>query len=186
MTGTKFRQIRGLFKTYLTGSDPDRSIAFCRDTLGLPLGLPLALSAPERHAASFRVPQPGQGLLGLWSIHTSPIRLKLHMAFMVSLDEIRRPAEALRASGLVPPDFEKRPADGPVVVAWVPAASIYSNDPAGHLLGYPCMLDGPPRSVHSERSACSPKLEYPCMLDGPPRPEWGVVPYSAWPQAAPQ
>ena len=49
--------IRGLFEAHLTVRDLDRSIAFYRDMLGLPL----AHVIPERQVAFFWVPSSGQG-----------------------------------------------------------------------------------------------------------------------------
>jgi hypothetical protein len=43
-----------------------------------------------------------------------------------------------------------------VVLAWMPAASVYFHDPDGNL------------------------LEYITMLDGPARPELGVVRWADW------
>jgi len=145
-------QIRGLFEAHLAVADLDRSVAFYRDTLGLPL----ALAVPDRHAAFFWVPEAGRGLLGLWAVHSSPIGRRLHVAFTASLDQLLHAPAALRAKGLAPLDFDGRPTSEPVVLAWMPAASLYFHDPDGHL------------------------LEYLCMLDGPPRADVGVVPYSAW------
>ena len=73
--------IRGLFEAHLTVSDLDRSIAFYRDVLGLPL----AHRIPARQVAFFWVPSSDKAMLGLWSIGTSPLRLRLHIAFDVAL-----------------------------------------------------------------------------------------------------
>ena len=69
--------IKGLFETHLTVSDLEASIAFYRDVVGLPL----AHRVPERHAAFHWIGAPGRAMLGLWSLHTSPVRLRLHLAF---------------------------------------------------------------------------------------------------------
>ena len=55
--------IRGLFEAHLTVSDLDRSIAFYRDVLGLPL----AQRIPARQVAFFWVPSSDKAMLGLWS-----------------------------------------------------------------------------------------------------------------------
>ena len=47
--------VTGLFETHLTVADLDRSVAFYRDTVGLPL----ALELPERGAAFHWIGQPG-------------------------------------------------------------------------------------------------------------------------------
>ena len=141
-----------LVTVVLEVADLDRSVAFYRDRLGLPL----AHAFPERHAAFLWVPQRGAGLLGLWSVRAAPVGLKLHVAFAVSRDELLRAGDSLRASGITPLDFHGRPAAEPDVLAWMPAASTYFHDPDGHL------------------------IEYLCMLDEPPRPDLGVLPYSRW------
>ena len=76
--------IRGLFEAHLTVSDLDRSIAFYRDVLGLPL----AHRIPARQVAFFWVPSSDKAMLGLWSIGTSPLRLRLHIAFDVALPQV--------------------------------------------------------------------------------------------------
>lgn len=59
----------------------------------------------------------------------------------------------IAASGL---DFYGRPTTEPSVIGWVPAASVFFNDPDGHL------------------------LEYLAMLPHEPRPQAGVVPHKEW------
>ena len=90
--------IRGLFEAHLTVSDLDRSIAFYRDVLGLPL----AHRIPARQVAFFWVPSPDKAMLGLWSIGTSPLRLRLHIAFDVALPQVFESIAALRRAGLTP------------------------------------------------------------------------------------
>src|ERR1019366_4495375 len=72
--------VRGLFETHLTVADLPRSVAFYRDIVGLPV----ALEAPERGAAFHWIGQPGQAMLGLWSIGSAPMRMQLHIAFGMS------------------------------------------------------------------------------------------------------
>ena len=87
--------IRGLFEAHLTVSDLDRSIAFYRDVLGLTLAHRIA----ARQVAFFWVPSSDRAMLGLWSIGTSPLRLRLHIAFDVALPavfEIHRRAAPCR------------------------------------------------------------------------------------------
>src|ERR1035437_2620741 len=74
--------IRGLFESHLTVADLDRSVGLYRDVLGLEL----AHRIPERHCAFFWLGAPGHTMLGLWSIHSSPIRARLHIAFAVELE----------------------------------------------------------------------------------------------------
>jgi lactoylglutathione lyase len=145
--------IRGLFEAHLTVSDLDRSIAFYRDVLGLPL----AHVIPQRQVAFFWVPASDKAMLGLWCIGTSPLRMRLHIAFDVTLQDVIGSVEKLRAAGLTPLDSGGgNPIDEPVVLAWMPAASVYFDDPDGH------------------------SLEFIAMLPDRPRPELGRVAWSQW------
>jgi catechol 2,3-dioxygenase-like lactoylglutathione lyase family enzyme len=133
--------IQGLWETHLTVSNLDRSIAFYRDVIGLEL----AHTVPERGAAFFWIGQPRQAMLGLWSLGTSPLFLRLHFAFQVSLPTVIASVAALRKAGLKPRSGGRVPIDEPEVIAWIPAASVYFDDPDGHSLEYIAMLAEPPR-----------------------------------------
>jgi catechol 2,3-dioxygenase-like lactoylglutathione lyase family enzyme len=148
--------IRGLFEAHLTVSDLDRSIAFYRDVLGLPLAYRLA----ARNVAFFWVPSSDKAMLGLWCIGTSPLRLRLHIAFDVALPRVFESVAALRRAGITPRSGGgDQPIEEPVVLAWMPAASVYFDDPDGH------------------------SLEFISMLDETPRPELGRVSWSEWRRA---
>lgn len=142
--------VRGLFETHLTVADLERSVSFYRDTVGLPV----ALELPERGAAFHWIGQPGQAMLGLWSIGSAPMGMRLHIAFDMTLAGVQAAPEALKTQGLQPLSFFGEPADEPSVIGWMPAAAVYFRDPDGHM------------------------LEYIAMLDGPPKPELGIVPWS--------
>jgi catechol 2,3-dioxygenase-like lactoylglutathione lyase family enzyme len=145
--------IRGLFESHLTVSDLERSIAFYRDVLGLEL----AHRIPERHCAFLWMGGRGHTMLGLWSIYTSPLRARLHIAFNVAVDDVIASVRLLRDAGITPRSSGGGPAiEEPIVLAWMPAASVYFDDPDGH------------------------SLEYIAMLPDPPRPELGVTTLSAW------
>ena len=103
--------IQGLWETHLTVRDLDRSITFYRDVVGLTL----AHRVPERHAAFFWIGPPRHAMLGLWSIHTSPIAMRLHYAFQVSLDDVVASVAALRLAGLQPLSGDGVPIEEPVV-----------------------------------------------------------------------
>ena len=142
--------VRGLFETHLTVADVERSVAFYRDVVGLPV----ALELPERGAAFHWIGRPGQAMLGLWSIGSAPMGMRLHVAFEMALADVRAAPDRLRAEGIQPLSFFGEPADEPSVIGWMPAAAVYFQDPDGHM------------------------LEYLAMLDGPPKPELGIVPWS--------
>jgi len=134
--------IDGLFETHLTVRDLERSIAFYRDVVGLTL----AHRVPERHAAFLWIGGPGQHMLGLWSIHTSPVALRLHLAFRCTLADVEASVARLRDAGIPPRASGGGPEIAePIVFAWMPAASVYFDDPDGHSLEYISMIDGAPR-----------------------------------------
>ncbi len=133
--------IQGLWETHLTVGDLDRSIAFYRDVVGLTL----AHTLPERHAACFWIGAPRQAMLGLWSIHTSPMAMKLHYAFQVTLDDVEASVATLTCAGLQPLSGTRQPIDEPEVIPWIPAASVYFKDPDGHSLEFIAMLPEPPQ-----------------------------------------
>lgn len=145
-------RVRGLFESHLTVSDLRRSVEFYRDNLGLAV----ALEMPQRGAAFLWVGEPGQAMLGLWSLGSSPVGLSLHLAFAASLDDVLDACDRLRSSGVAPLSFFGTETTEPSVIGWMPAAAVYLRDPDGHL------------------------LEYLSMLDEEPRPERGIVPWSEW------
>ena len=146
-------EIAGLYEVHLTVSDLDRSIAFYRDKLGLPV----ARVFPERQAAFLWIGPGRNAMLGLWGSGYGPQRMILHTAFRLdSPQQVVEAAAALQSCGITPLDFVGAPAGEPVVLAWMPAVSIYFRDPDGHM------------------------LEYICMLPDDPRPELGVVNWSQW------
>lgn len=129
--------VSGLYESHLTVADLERSIAFYRDVVGLEL----AHRIPERHVAFFWVGGRERSMIGLWSIHSSPVRLRLHIAFSVALDDLIRSVDILKSKGIVP----RRGGGGPeiaepVVFPWMPAASVYFDDPDGHSLEYISVL----------------------------------------------
>lgn len=140
----------GLFEAHLPVADLARAVDFYGNTLGLPLAY-----AIDGKAAFFWVPSPGRAMLGLWAA-PSPQQMLLHIAFRTTADALIASVAALRAAGIAPLDFESRPTDEPVVIAWMPALAIYFRDPDGHL------------------------LEYIAMLDEPSQPELGVVSLQRW------
>ena len=146
--------VTGLFETHLTVSDLGRSTAFYRDVVGLPV----ALEIPERGAAFHWIGPPGGAMLGLWSIGSAPMNMRLHVAFASPLDDVMAACDGLRAQGVTPLSFFATETDEPSAIGWMPAAAVYFRDPDGHI------------------------MEYLAMLDAPARPGVGIVPWSQWAQ----
>lgn len=139
--------IRGLFETHLTVGDLDRSIELYRDVVGLTV----AHTGSGRGAAFLWIGGPGQGMLGLWSIGTAPLSQRLHFSLAIALQDLLEAPARSRAAGVSPRD-----GDEPVVIGWMPAASVFFDDPDGH------------------------SVELLTMLPHRPRPDVAWVPYSEW------
>jgi len=144
--------IHDLFETHLTVADLKRSMSFYGETLGLKL----AQVFPDRKAAFYWIGRAGESMLGIWETGSAPQRMSLHVAFSVTLDDLLSAPQRLRAANVIPRDFAGNPTDEPVVLTWMPAASLYFHDPDGNL------------------------LEFLAMLPGDPRPQLGVVTWSEW------
>jgi len=144
--------VHGLFEAHLAVADLETSTAFYRDVVGLQL----AHVASERQAAFFWIGPRGNAMLGLWAAR--PPGSTTHVAFAATLEDVLAAPRTLRSAGVTPLDFDGEPADQPVVLAWMPAASVYFRDPDGHL------------------------LEYIAMLPDEPDPDAGVVPWHQWQQ----
>ena len=97
-------------------------------------------------------------MLGLWEVGPGPQRLSVHLAFRSDLSHLLEAPARLRAANVVPLDFGGDPTDEPVVIGWMPAASLYFRDPDGNM------------------------LELLSMLPYSPQPELGVVSWSRWNQ----
>ena len=144
--------VRHLFESHLNVANLERAVHFYTEVLGFEL----AQLFPDRRAAFVWIGTRGESMLGLWECGSSPQRVSLHVALSVRLNDLLRAVDALRDAGIEPLGFECELVDEPVVLAWMPAASIYFRDPDGNL------------------------LEYIAILEEPARPELGVLAWSEW------
>ena len=145
------KQIRhyGLFEAHLGVADLERSAAFYEETLNLPLA-----HMDERGARFYWIGGPGVTMLGLWK--TDPDRIvRNHLAFRMTPEELPDVMDTLRKRGVKLRNF-RGDGEEPLVFGWMPAVSIYFEDPDGH------------------------SLEYIAMLPGKPAPELGVVTMEEW------
>jgi lactoylglutathione lyase len=144
--------ISSLFEAHLAVSDLNQSTIFYRDRLGLEL----AHSSSRPSAAFFWIGGRGDAMLGLWESGSMPLRMTNHVAFRVELEDLLEAPARLNGMGIIPRGFDGAPSDDAVVLAWMPAASVYFLDPDGN------------------------QLEFICMLPEPPKPELGVLAWSDW------
>ncbi len=115
-----------LFEPHLTVSDLDASIAFYRDRVGPVLAHVLA----ARQAAFLWIGSPGTTMLGLWAGGSAPRKTTTHVAFVAGRHAVVAAPRALQSAGITPLDFDGRPTDEAVVLAWMPAVAL--NGPARH------------------------------------------------------
>ena len=78
--------------------------------------------------------------------------MTLHIAFDTASRTCSRRRTRLRAQGVTPLSFFGAETDEPDVLAWMPAAAVYFEDPDGHLLEYLAMLDEEPRPEAGHRA----------------------------------
>jgi lactoylglutathione lyase len=147
--------VQDLFETHVTTADLARSVQFYKDVIGLRL----AHVTSTRGAAFFWIGPGKKAMLGVWLTGSGPQRMQLHTAFQVSLADVVAAPQVLAAAGISPLDFDGETTDEPVVLAWMPAASVFFRDPDGHL------------------------LEFIAMLPDEPDPDRGVVRWSVWARA---
>ncbi len=144
--------IEGLFEAHISVRDFERSVAFYREVVGLELGI----AQPERPAAFFWVGGRGRSMMGIFGIGSGALAKQHHVAFEVKLEDVLAAPQRLRSAGITPFGGQREPTNEPIVFPWMPAASVFFDDPDGNI------------------------LEYIAMLPDPPRPEPGPVSWSEW------
>src|SRR5579864_5922505 len=133
--------IVGLFEAHISVRDFERSVAFYRDIVGLELGI----AQPERPAAFFWVGGRGRSMMGIFGTGAAPLTKSHHVAFQVKLEDVLAAPLRLRSAGITPLGGRREPIVEPIVFPWMPAASVFFDDPDGNALEYIAMLADPQR-----------------------------------------
>ena len=144
--------IKGLYETHLYVSDINKSIDFYKNVLKLEQ----CYYEEERKAGFFWIGKSKQAMLGLWEKPKENIDIR-HFAFECETEFIVNEAvDFLKSHHLKPRSFLNDGSEKPMVFAWMPAISIYFNDPDGH------------------------SLEFISILKGESKPENGILTYEEW------
>jgi lactoylglutathione lyase len=144
--------IKGLFETHIHVSSLERSMNFYGKVLGLELGR----YEEERRVAFYWLGNCGEAMLGIWEKPSEQV-LQQHFAFRCEVDDvINLSVKYLKERNLSCNNFLNDGTERPMVFAWMPAISIYFNDPDNH------------------------SLEFIAMLPGALKPELGIISYEEW------
>ncbi|MFP7492514.1 VOC family protein [Terribacillus saccharophilus] len=133
--------IKGIFETHINVSDYERSAAFYEKLLNI---IPLHEDA-ERKSKFYWVGQPGQSMLGIRENYPSSLVQRQHFAFRVDLEDIASAKDYLATLGIEATNFFDESAEDLYVFPFMPAVSIYFDDPDGHSIEFIALLDDPPR-----------------------------------------
>lgn len=148
--------IKGLFETHLYVKDLERSVKFYKNVLGLEE----CHRDEKRNIVFFWVGAPQKFMLGIWQMPEAEVKPR-HFAFECEPEWVlNNSVRFLHNKNLSCYNFLNDGPDRPMVFAWMPAVSIYFNDPDGHV------------------------LEFIGILDGTAKPELGVISYEDWISAA--
>lgn len=140
-----------IFETHIPVSNIEESMKFYESTLGLELGT----FEDQRRAAFYWVGGRGNSMLGLWEKAKDQIAPQ-HFAMEIPVREMAPFIRCLQLEGITTKNFYGEETNVPTVFGWMPAASIYFEDPDGHT------------------------LELIAMLPDPPQPDRGIVSWVEW------
>ena len=139
--------IKGLYETHLFVENLERSIAFYSNVLQLKQ----CRFGAERRTAFFWIGEEKKAMLGLWEKPKAEIDVR-HFAFECDPDWIRNESvKFLKSHGLKCWNFLTNQKEIPMVFCWMPAISIYFNDPDGHELEFIGVLPGETKSNEEKK-----------------------------------
>jgi len=139
--------IKGLYEIHLFVENLERSIDFYTNKMELKQ----CRFNNQRRTAFFWIGEDKKFMLGLWEKPKDQIDIR-HFAFECDPDWILNESENfLKSRNIKYWNFLNNRTDGPMVFVWMPAISIYFNDPDGHELEFIGVLDGESKSDEEKR-----------------------------------
>ncbi|MFP4976708.1 VOC family protein [Paenibacillus sp. CN-4] len=132
--------IKGLFETHINVSNYEASAAFYEKLLNI---IPLHEDR-VRKSKFYWVGQPGEAMLGIRENYPTPLVQRQHFAFRVDLEDLAQARTYLAGLGIEASNFFGDIPDSPddlVVFPFMPAVSIYFDDPDGHSVELIAMLN---------------------------------------------
>ena len=139
--------ILGLYETHLFVENLERSIEFYKNVLGLKQ----CRLENERRASFFWIGEDKKAMLGLWEKEKEEIDLR-HFAFQCDPKWVLNESiNFLKSHNLNYWNFLQDDNEQPMVFCWMPAISIYFNDPDGHYLEFIGVLPGTTKTSEEKR-----------------------------------
>ncbi|WP_322907427.1 VOC family protein [Paenibacillus campi] len=136
--------IQGIFETHINVSDVEVSARFYER---LP-GVTLLHHDLERKSRFYWIGAPGTSMLGIRENYPSALVQRQHFAFATTVEHLHTAADELARLGIIAQNFHGEPVQHPgklIVFPFMPAVSIYFDDPDGHSLEWIAMLPHPAR-----------------------------------------
>ncbi|MEE4580868.1 MULTISPECIES: VOC family protein [Paenibacillus] len=146
--------IKGLFETHINVSNYETSARFYEKLLNI---IPLQ-EDHIRKSKFYWIGKAGESMLGIRENYPSRDVQRQHFAFRVELEDIVKARNYLNELGIESTNFFGDSSEELTVFPFMPAVSIYFDDPDGH------------------------SVEFIAMLDEKPRPELNIMSWKDWSQ----
>lgn len=132
--------IKGLFETHINVSNYEESSSFYEKLLNI---IPLHEDR-VRKSKFYWVGKPGESMLGIRENYPTPLVQRQHFAFRVDVEDIVHANDYLKELGIESTNFYGDSPEELMVFSFMPAVSIYFNDPDGHSIELIAMLNDKP------------------------------------------
>ncbi|WP_040950972.1 VOC family protein [Gorillibacterium massiliense] len=133
--------IRGIFETHINVRDFEKSAEFYEKLMNI---LPL-YEDRNRKSKFYWVGKPGESMLGIRENYPSPLVQRQHFAFRVDIEDIPKARTYLEGLNIESSNFFGQSSEELIVFPFMPAVSIYFDDPDGHSVEHIAMLEDEPR-----------------------------------------